>query len=286
MINNSFLNILFFIITTILYFVAIRPKLTVEVMMNPDAQVKYEKQKLVSLGIYFLLAVLVQFVINVSVIRSACGGNLSQNIGSSALITFLNWVLIFGVMMVILVAFPGFKSAFSDVVGYFYVSKKANELLTDLLIDPKLSGKIDAATQGNPDKKRELEAAADTIIKICGNTSILINQMIPTNFMEYWNILQPLFKDKFQENTEASQKIRDQLFDLVVTKDMIGEAMWYVYTGILMVCIVQYKVSLNGCKANSATMEANYKKFQEEEQAKQTEQSQSQDNQQVYTITQ
>ena len=167
MINNSFLNILFFIITTILYFVAIRPKLTVEVMMNPDAQVKYEKQKLVSLGIYFLLAVLVQFVINVSVIRSACGGNLSQNIGSSALITFLNWVLIFGVMMVILVAFPGFKSAFSDVVGYFYVSKKANELLTDLLIDPKLSGKIDAATQGNPDKKRELEAAADTIIKIC-----------------------------------------------------------------------------------------------------------------------
>jgi hypothetical protein len=286
MINNSFLNILFFIITTILYFVAIRPKLTVEVMMNPDAQVKYEKQKLVSLGIYFLLAVLVQFVINVSVIRSACGGNLSQNIGTSALITFLNWVLIFGVMMVILVAFPGFKSAFSDVVGYFYVSKKANELLTDLLIDPKISGKIDTATQGNPDKKRELEAAADTIIKICGNTSILINQMIPTNFMEYWGILQPLMKDRYQGNMEASQKIRDQLFDLVVTKDLIGEAMWYVYTGILMVCIVQYKVALNGCKANSATMEANYKKFQEEEQAKQSEQSQVEDNQQVYTITQ
>jgi len=255
-------------------------------MMNPDAQVKYEKQKLVSLGIYFLLAVLVQFVINVSVIRSACGGNLSQNIGTSALITFLNWVLIFGVMMVILVAFPGFKSAFSDVVGYFYVSKKANELLTDLLIDPKISGKIDTATQGNPDKKRELEAAADTIIKICGNTSILINQMIPTNFMEYWGILQPLMKDRYQGNMEASQKIRDQLFDLVVTKDLIGEAMWYVYTGILMVCIVQYKVALNGCKANSATMEANYKKFQEEEQAKQSEQSQVEDNQQVYTITQ
>ena len=284
MINHSFLNILFFIITTVLYFVAIRPKLTVDVMMNSDAQVKYEKQKLVSLGIYFLLAILVQFVINVSVISSTCGGNLSQNIASSASITFLNWFLIFGVLIVILVAFPGFKSAFSDVVGYFYVSKKANELLTTLLIDPKLSGKIDAATQGNTDKKRELEAAADTIIKICGNTSILINQMIPTNFMEYWGLLQPLFKDQFQGNTEASQQIRDQLFDLVVTKDVIGEAMWYVYTGILMVCIVQYKVVLNGCKANSATMEANYKKFQEEEEENQKKQSK--EKKQVYTITQ
>ena len=284
MINNSFLNILFFIITTVLYFVAIRPKLTVDVMMNPDAQVKYEKQKLVSLGIYFLLAILVQFVINVSVISSACGGNLSQNIASSASITFLNWFLIFGVLIVILVAFPGFKSAFSDVVGYFYVSKKANELLTTLLIDPKLSGKIDAATQGNTDKKRELEAAADTIIKICGNTSILINQMIPTNFMEYWGLLQPLFKDDYQGNSEASQQIRNQLFDLVVTKDVIGEAMWYVYTGILMVCIVQYKVALNGCKANSATMEANYKKFQQEEEENQKKQSKEKN--QVYTITQ
>jgi len=284
MINNSFLNILFFIITTILYFVAIRPKLTVDIMMNPDSQVKYEKQKLISLGIYFMLAVLVQFVINVSVINSVCGGYLSQNIGSSALITFLNWVLIFGVLMIILVIFPGFKSAFSDVVGYFYVSKKANDLLTDLLIDPKLSGKIDSATQGNPDKKRELETVADTIIKICGNTSILINQMIPTNFMEYWGLLQPLMKDQFQGNTEASQKIRNELFELVVTKDIIGEAMWYVYTGILMVCIVQYKIALNGCKSNSATMEANYKKFQEEEEENQKKQSK--EKKQVYTITQ
>ena len=102
MINNSFLNILFFIITTIIYFIGIRPKLTAQVMMNSDAQVKYEQQKLVSLGIYFLLTILVQFVINVNVISSSCGGNLSQNIASSAVITFLNWFLIFGVLIVIL----------------------------------------------------------------------------------------------------------------------------------------------------------------------------------------
>jgi hypothetical protein len=209
--------------------------------------------------IYFLLVTLVQFVINCGVLSANCGGNLSQNLGAAAIITFSNWFLIFGVLIVALVSFPGMKSAFSNVVGYFYVSRKANELLTDLLIDPKLSGKIDASSQGNPEKKRELESAADAIIKICGNTSILINQMVPTNFNEYWGILQPLFKNKFQESLAATQDVRNQLFDLVVTKDVIGELMWYVYTGILMVCVVQYKISLNGCKANPAMMEANWK---------------------------
>ena len=265
--NYSFLNLFFFIISTVLYFMAIRPNLTSKFVSNLDAQVTYRKQKLISLGIYFMLVTLVQFVINCAVLSSLCGGNMSQNIGTAASITFFNWILIFGVMMVVLVAFPGLKSAFSDVVGYFYVSRKANQLLTELLVDPKLSSKINVATQGNPDKKRELETAADTILKICGNTSILINQMTPTNFMEYWGLLQPLVKDKYQGNNEASQQIRNQMFDLVVTKDTIGELMWYLYTGILMIFITQYKISSNGCKINMAEMEANDKKFQEEEDA-------------------
>lgn len=263
--NYSFLNIIFFIITTVIYFMAIRPKLTSQMVNNLDAQITYQKQKLLSLGIYFLLVVLVQFVINCAVLSSMCGGNMSQNIGSAAWVTFFNWFLIFGVVIVVLVAFPGMKSAFSDVVGYFYVSRKANQLLMDLLVDAKSSNKINLATQGNPDKKRELETAADTILKICGNTSILINQMSPTNFMEYWGLLQPLMKDKYHGNTEASQQIRNQLFDLVVTKDTIGESMWYLYSGILMVAIVQYRIASNGCKINAKKMEANYKKEEEEE---------------------
>jgi len=269
--NYSFLNIIFFIITTVIYFMAIRPKLTSQMMNNLDARVSYQKQKFISLGIYFLLVVLVQFIINCAVLSSMCGGNMSANIGSAAFVTFFNWFLIFGVVIIVLVAFPGMKFAFSDVVGYFYISKKANQLLTDLLVDPKTSSKINSATQGNPDKKLELETAADTILKICGNTSILINQMTPTNFMEYWSLLQPLAKDKYQGNNEGSQQIKNQLFDLVVTKDTIGESMWYLYSGILMIYIVQYRIATNGCKINAAKMEDNYKKFQEEEQVKQEE---------------
>jgi len=283
MISNSFLNILFFILTTVLYFLAIRPKLVYDTIVQGDAYIKYEKQKLTSLGIYFLLVILVQFVINCSILVSTCGGSWSENLGAAASITFFNWFLVFGVLLILIVAFPGLKSAFSNVVGYFYVSRKANELLTNLLVDPKLSGKIDTASQGNTDKKHELEAAADAIVKICGNTSILVNQLVPTNFTEYWGLLQPLFKDQYQGNSPASQEIRNQLFDLVVTKDVIGESMWYVYTGVLMVCIVQYKMAVNGCQANSATMEAKYKAFQEQEQTNQEQKDETQ--KQTYTLS-
>ena len=268
MTNYIFLNILFFILTTILYLVSIRPKLTIPMLLDPNAQVSYEQKRLVSLGIYFVLVLLVQFVINCSTLSSTCGGNISQNIGSAASVTFLNWFLIFGILMISLVAFPGFKSAFSDVVGYLFVSKNANEVLTNLLIDPKLSGKIDAASQGNPEKKRELETAADTIIKICGNTLILINQLTPLNFMEYWGLLKPLMKDQYQEKNQVTDNIQNQLFNLVLTKDVVGEAMWYLYTGIFVIFVVQYKISSAGCKTNSALMEENYKKFQEEEDKK------------------
>jgi hypothetical protein len=113
--------------------------------------------------------------------------------------------------------------------------------------------------------KRAMQDAADAIIKICGNTSILINQIVPSNFVQYWEILTPLMKDRYQTPGPDSQGIKDELFKLVVTRDNIGEAMWYIYTGILLTSIVQLKLTSRGCASNPKTMEENYKKFLEAE---------------------
>jgi hypothetical protein len=129
-----------------------------------------------------------------------------------------------------------------------------------------------------------MQDAADLIIKICGNTSILINQIVPSNFENYWNLLTPLKKDKYKnDNDAATQTLRNNLFELVVTRDNIGEAMWYVYTGILLTSIVQLKITTRGCASNPKTMEQNYQKFldTQEEVTKQTEQATST----TYTIT-
>jgi len=133
------------------------------------------------------------------------------------------------------------------------------------------------------DKRAAMQDAADAIIKICGNTSILINQIVPSNFVQYWEILTPLMKEKYQNDGPETQEIKDDLFNLVVTRDNIGEAMWYIYTGLLLTSIVQLKLTSRGCVSNPKTMEQNYQKFLEVEEKNKAEQAKIEGT--TYTIT-
>jgi hypothetical protein len=58
-----------------------------------------------------------------------------------------------------------------------------------------------------------------------------------------------------------ADKIQSDLFELVVTRDNIGEAMWYVYTGILVASIVQLKINAKGCDSTSKSIETNYQEY-------------------------
>ena len=263
---NSYLNIVTFLLTTLFYYLAIKPSYTYEISIDPTKQKEYKSSSYMYLAIYLLLVMVIQFMVNASIISSTCGGNIKENMGVAGVLTFLPWTLIFGVLIVILTVYPGFKSAFSDVIGYFWVSSSANKVITELLVDPKIQKKMDQDTTSTPEQKEAMMTAADTIIKICGNTSVLINQIVPSNFQSYWNILTPLLKPKYQTDNPETQKIRSELFEIVVTRDNVGEAMWYMYTGLLLTSLVQLKMTTRGCISNPKTMEANYKKFQEAEQ--------------------
>ena len=84
-------------------------------------------------------------------------------------------------------------------------------------------------------------------------------------------------KDVYQnDSSPESMKMKNDLFEIVVTRDNVGEAMWYIYTGLLLTSIVQLKITSRGCISNPKTMEANYQKFlQQEEQNKKSEQNAS-----------
>ena len=73
------------------------------------------------------------------------------------------------------------------------------------------------------------------------------------------------YDDSFQYNIDIRilHSIKNELFDLVVTRDNVGEFMWYMYTGILLTSIVQLKITTRGCASNPKTMEQNYQKFKE-----------------------
>jgi len=288
---SSYLNIITFLLTTLFYYMALKPNYTYEMSIDVNKNKQYTTNSYMYLAIYFLLVMVIQFIVNASIITSTCGGSITQNLGSSGVFTFIPWTLIFGVMALILTIYPGFKSAFSDVIGYYWVYGSANKLITELLINrdvekalkenkgkdieikpvspsapplPSTGGK--KHMKGGAISKEQIEEAADTIVKICGNTSVLINQIVPSNFNEYWQILTPLMKEKYQnDGPEATQK-KQELFELVVTRDNVGEAIWYIYTGILLTSLVQLKMTTKGCSSNPQTMQDNYQKFLASEQ--------------------
>ena len=303
---SSYLNIITFLLTTIFYYLSLKPTLKYQQLTNASEYKQYIQNNNLYLVVYFLLVLVIQFICNVSIISSKCGGAISENMGAAGMLTFIPWTLIFGVVIIIIMAFPGFKSAFSDVVGYYYVSSSANKVLTELLINTKVNDQINKATGGevisqplqplqqplqtnqNPAQqggatKKEMEQAADMIIKICGNSAILINQMVPTNFVDYWNTLQPLMKEKYQTDTNMLDKKRDELFELVVAKDNVGEAMWYIYTGLLITSITQMKISTRPCNTNSQQIAKNYQKYLETQSKANKKQEQATST--VYTIT-
>ena len=291
--TSSYLNIVTFLLTTLFYYLALKPPLSLSQRLNDDEYKKYVSNNYMYLGIYLLLIMVIQFIVNASIISNTCGGNITENMGAAGLFTFFPWFLIFGILIIVLILYPGFKSAFSDVIGYFYVSSSANKIITELLVNKDVKNNLQNDSLSENQSQNEvsrsevekLENAADAIVKICGNTSILINQIVPSNFEEYWNILNPLMKQKYQGDNlsgEALEK-KTELFELVVTRDNIGEAMWYIYTGIMVTSIIQLKIATRGCVSNPATMEKKYRNFLEEQQAVQARQDLATSS--VYTIT-
>jgi hypothetical protein len=195
------------------------------------------------LAIYVVLVLCIQCLVNSSLIASKCGGSIIDNMNASCEITCMPWILIFGVLVGVIIFFPGFKSAFSDVVGYYYVSNSATKLLTELFIDKNDNNQDHPSSENDAEKR-----VSDAIVKICGNTSTLINQIVPSNFDQYWSILTPLMKDKYRYEGPETDKMKSDLFNLSFTRDNIGEAIWYIYTGLLLTLMVQFKINNYGCK--------------------------------------
>lgn len=259
----SYLSILiFFILTMIYYFFPAIGKLpiTMDILKNNQFE-DYYKRNLTRLGLYFLIVVVTQFGLNSVYLINKCGGSAGSNVGAAALLTFVPWVLIFGVMIGLLIVYPGLKSAFSDVIGYFCVAGKSNEILSSILVDVNIDESIEKASD-LPDKSG-MKKTAEAILKLCGNKSILINQMTPENFLSIWDIIKPLMK-KGGDIPDINIK-QEELLQLVVTRDNIGEAMWYIYTAVLLTSIVSFNLASRGCTKTIDDLKASHDAYLKKE---------------------
>jgi len=233
---------IFIFITAIYYTIPTIGKLGVslEQLTSIDGVVTFAKDSNIRLAVYLATVILTQFIINIAYVVNTCG-NLS-NSGSVFLLTFLPWTFMFGAMLIMLILYPGFKSAFADVIGYFVVASNANDVLSKILIS-------DAGTQIEIDKlqdptiKKNMTTAAESIIKMLGNKAIIINQITPLNFINTWDTLKQLMKP----GATTDDILKKELLDISVSRDNIGEAMWFVYTGILIISYTSYKITSATC---------------------------------------
>jgi hypothetical protein len=97
--------------------------------------------------------------------------------------------------------------------------------------------------------------------------SILINQIVPGNFLKYWNILTPLMKPKYENELDLLKEKQQDLLNIVVTRDNIGEAFWFIYTAILLISIVQYNIVSRPCITSNATKQKKYQQYVSEQEA-------------------
>jgi hypothetical protein len=241
----TYLSIISFILITVVYYAVPsigKMSATLKMFTSAEEMEIFNRESNIRLAIYLAVVLLSQFVINTTFVINACGGSSASNYGSAFLITFLPWIFIFGVMLIALIVYPGFKGAFSDIVGYFVVSNNANTLLSQILMsDTTAQTAIDGISDATV--KSDLMRAAESIIKLVGNKAILINQITPTNFITTWDTLKQLMKPTMYENEE----MKSGLLDLAVKRENIGEALWYIYTGLLIISYTSYKITSASC---------------------------------------
>jgi len=221
-----------------------------------DSYASYITNNNSKLFVYFLMVVASQFGINLYSVIKKCGGTVGKNLLVAFMMTVVPWTLIFGAVMTLLVVYPGLKSSFADVVGYFAISSEANDILSMILVDTKIDERMSADSNSGIEDKTTAEA----IMKLCGNKGILINTMNPENYNDIWSILKPLLNPAFKGPGKAGELFakKEELFALVVKKDNIGEGFWFIYTGLFIMSIVSYNLASRPCEKDLEKMKQDH----------------------------
>jgi hypothetical protein len=227
------------------------------------AYYKYTKNGVLSGGItflFFLVLIIGEYFINLAMSKDICGFDQEK---TALIATVLPWFLVLGVLKAALIVFPGWLLPFSNTFGYMFVSAVTdlkdvfNNILTpqfDLAPESQKGapqkgggGDSDGGLQDSADipkddikNKRDIGRALEQIYT---DQSIILNELGLDNLDRFW--------DSFKESRliRPSAKVEDleKIRKFLMMKTIVGEFVWLVLCGMLVVSI-SYNYLLNmGC---------------------------------------
>ena len=222
---------------------------------------KFKKNGVLSGGItfmFFIVLITGEYFINLAMSKDICGFDQEK---TALIATLLPWFLVLGVLKAALVVFPGWLTPFSNTFGYIFVSivTDLKDVFNDILtpqfdLEPPKGG---GGQKGGGDSTGGLQDSADVpedsvknkrdigraLEQIYTDQSILLNELSLDNLDRFW--------DSFKESKliRPSAKIEDleKIRKFLMMKTIVGEFVWLVLCGMLVVSI-SYNYLLNmGC---------------------------------------
>jgi len=184
--------------------------------------IKYLKSKSGNFGavyqmIYLLAVIVLSFTINLRLTYQLCGSN---NYSTALLVTLVPWILILGLLTMLLQVFPGWKAPFSNTIGYI-VAKALGVGKVLMKMSPEGKGsKLYNLLRKKPSTAVNLHTWPE----------------VKEN---------PLKFNTTGENSKAFEKFKQ----IVLIKDLIGEMMWYLLSGFLVISYQSSYITNNSCPA-------------------------------------
>lgn len=195
--------------------------------------------------VYFLLVFISQFFINLNITKDICQ---YYQPAVAFFTTILPWGLVFGSLNVLLLMFPGWKAPFSNTIGYLFAQVGGIRNVMNNILPSKISN------------NKMLEDIYENIVE---DNSLLINEITPDNFNDFWSKMKAA--NLLSRNANM---YKEKLYNLVKLKDLTSEFVWYFLTGTLISSITYNYISNIQCKRNAKVLKEEHAKWEKEKNQK------------------
>jgi len=170
--------------------------------------------------------------------------------GTAIMVTAIPWSMVFGVMILMLLAFPGWLSPFSNTIGYLIAKLAGLSTITDKIFASKAVRAASSSTG---------RAAAEALEQIYSDKALLVNQVTPENFESFWSKM----SDAKLFNPGAAQ-YKTALYSLIRMKKLVAEMVWALLSGGLASSIASSYIQNTACEQSAKEMIQRHNQYEDE----------------------
>jgi hypothetical protein len=224
---NPIFSLLWFFAITVIFFII--------------RYITADSSKLIFFVIYIFLLIIGEFFINLQLTSALCG--VTQT-GTALIVTFIPWLIIFGLLNVMLIVFKGWKQPFSNTFGY---------LLTRLMGISDLLNEILKPANGDL-----VDKEAENLANIYGDKSLFVNEIPYDDYDTFWANM----KNYISPIAYSSEELKNKLKMMIFAKDLVSEFVWFSLTGGLVTSVAYNYLVNAGCSQSAKDMRKRHESHQ------------------------